>query len=490
MPSPHKKSFAAEQLALRQKNKVSPVVWVLIGVVVVALVVGGYVVYQRSVSEQVETKQIRSIAVIPFDNLSDDKENEYFSDGVTDDIIFRLQQIKALKVISRTSSILYKSSNKSIPEIGKELGVASILEGTVRRVGKRVKITVQLIDSQSDSHLWGKQYEQDIENIFSIQEEIAQTVVNHLKVTLLGEEKVAIEKRYTENPEAYDLYLLGREKGFTTQAIEYYEKAIEKDTNFSLAYVAIADVYYNLGKYNNSKSMINKALEIDDMIAEAYSMLANISLWHDWNWAAAEREFKRSIELNPGLANTHYFYSKYLRIMERFSDAIIDLKLAQKIDPLSVRTYAELMAIYTFLDRYDEAMEQYNKGNNIKPNHLLEYNLGRLYAKKGNYDSAIEIFKKIDRKPHLGYYYAVSGKRNQAEKLLKEVLKKSDRNYMTLAFIYAGLGETDRTFEMLENAYTNRHETLIFIKIDAEFNNLNSDPRFKTMMKKMGLPED
>ncbi len=216
MPSLHKKSFAAEQLALRQKNKVSPFVWVLVGVVVVALIVGGYVIYSRSVKRQVETEQIRSIAVIPFDNLSDDKENEYFSDGVTDDIIFRLQQIKALKVISRTSSILYKSSNKSIPEIGKELGVASILEGTVRRVGKRVKITVQLIDSQSDSHLWGKQYEQDIENIFSIQEEIAQTVVNHLKVTLLGEEKVAIEKRYTEKPEAYDLYLLGREKGFTT----------------------------------------------------------------------------------------------------------------------------------------------------------------------------------------------------------------------------------------------------------------------------------
>ena len=299
MPPPHKKSFAAEQLALRQQKKVSPVVWVLVGVVVVALVVGGFVVYQRSVQEQVETEaqKIKSIAVLPFRDMSPKKDNEWFCDGIADAILSKLTFVGDIKVPASTSSFSFKGKDTSIIDIGKQLYVESVLEGSVIKSGNRLRITAQLIKADDGFHIWSETYNRETDDVFPLIEEIFLEVVNALKVTLKTDEKSAIEKRYTENTEAWNLYQQGRffwnkrtDEDAQQNALSNFQQAIEKDPKYALAYAGLADTYIIMGYYDfmppedasqKGKAAAGKALELDDTLAEAYGSLAFVSLFYN-----------------------------------------------------------------------------------------------------------------------------------------------------------------------------------------------------------------
>ena len=351
MQSIRKKSFAAEQLALRQKNKKNPVVWVLVGVVVVALVIGGYVVYQRSVVQKhVETEKIKSIAVLPFVDMSPDKDQEWFCDGISETILNNLTQIDDLIVIARTSAFSFKGKDITVDEIAKKLNAETILEGSVIKSGNRLQITAQLIKADQGYHIWSNTYKREAEDVFPIIEEISLKIVEALKGEVLGVEKVAIEKRYTENKEANNFYFLGRYHLYNrseeeiNKALSYFRRAIEIDPQYALACAGIADSYHVSGishylspqeAYAESKKWAQKALETDDTIAEPYISLASISLWYDWNWEAARNNYKRALELNPSNADAHHWYADYFKAMGNYEEALVSMKRSHEIDPLS-----------------------------------------------------------------------------------------------------------------------------------------------------------
>ncbi len=334
MPSIHKKSFAAEQLA-RQK-KVNPVVWVLVGVIVVALVVGGYVMYQRSLHKKTETEvqQIKSIAVLPFRDMSPERDQDWFCEGLSEGIINALTNVRDLQVTGRTSAFRFKDKDLGIPEIGEQLNVEAVLEGSILKSGNRILITAQLVKVSDGFHLWSEEYDRELKDVIDIRAEISMKIVEALKVKLLDKEKTALEKRYTENTEAWNLYKKGRlfwnkrtEDGFI-KSIEFFEQALKKDPDYALAYAGIADSYNLLGFYNfmnpddaypKAKVAAKKALEIDDTLGEAHNSLAWFSQFYDFDWLTAEREFKTAIYLNPNYATSHHWYAVYLMAMGRLN---------------------------------------------------------------------------------------------------------------------------------------------------------------------------
>jgi len=505
-----KKSFAAEQLA-RQKKKVSPVVWVLVGVVVVALVAGGYVIYQRSVSEQVETEapKIKSIAVLPFRNMNADEAQDFFCEGIAETIINTLTQIQGLDVTARTSAFSFIGKEVTIEEIGEKLNVQTVLEGSVQKEGDNIRISAQLIKVDDGFHLWSKQYNKKIDSIFAIQDEISQAIVRELKGALLPGEKAAIEKQYTDNTEAYNLYLMGRHhfnkhtRDGINKALDYFQQAIDKDPNFALAHAYIANANVEGGSfgylprteaYSKAKQAIDKAIQIDDTIAETYLSMAYMSIFNDWDWPAAERAIKRAIELNPGSVDVHIAYAFYLWVMGRCDEALEKVKRALELDPVHIITYNTAMALNIRMDRYDEAMVNFQKGIEIDPDFWpLHLHLGRLYRKQGNYTKAIGIFKERNDKFPLGYTFAVSGERDKAVEILHELLERSKKeNGLSdnIAMLYGVLGENDRAFEWLEKVYEARQNILLWIKTDYEWDPIRSDPRFTALLRKMNLPED
>ena len=383
MQSIRKKSFAAEQLALRQQKKVSPVVLVLLGVVVVALVVGGYVMYQRNVKEEVETEQIKSIAVLPFVDMSPEKDQEWFCDGVVEGIINAMTNVRDLQVTGRTSAFAFKDKGLGIPEIGEKLNVEAVLEGSILKSGNRILITAQLIKVSDGFHLWSQEYNRELKDVIDIRAEISIKIVEALKVELLGDEKAAIEKRYTENIEAWNLYKRGRyqlndrsEEG-VNKAVSYFKRAIEIDSNYALAYAGIADSYNLLGisHYISPKEAsieVNKwakeALEIDEKIAEAHKSLASAHLWYDWDWETAQKEYIRAIELNPSNADTYFWYADYFRVMGKYEEALESLKRAHEIDPLSYIINLLLSESYFLTGRTEEAVKQCHKAIELNPN--------------------------------------------------------------------------------------------------------------------------
>ena len=487
MSSLHKKSFAAEQLALRQKKKVSPVVWVLVGVVVVLLLVGGYVIFRRSVAQkQVETEaqQIKSVAVLPFVDMSPSQDQEYFCNGISEEIRTVLSYVKSLYVPARTSSFAFKGLQKTIHEIGQALEVEAVLDGSVRKFDSKLRITVQLTEVSDGSLLWSDTYNRELDDALALQEEIALAVVNALKVTLLDREKAVIEKRYTENSVAHDLYYQGRyhwnkrtEEGYNL-SLKYYKMALDKDKNYALAYAGIADTnnliaFENRDKYPLGKEAAKKALVIDNDLPEAHTSLGWVNLYFEWDWPAAEREFKHAIDINPSYATAHHWYTDYFLIMGRFDEALKSIKQAQKFDPLSPTINRVLMTVYIIMGRYEEAQEQYIKAIKRFPNYgALIYFQGILVREQGNYQEAIDVFEKRDRSSlwtlsALGYTYAVSGEHEKALQMIQELEKRVTESSITSVFIaqiYSGLGENDSAIEWLEKAYEIRDPHLAQLK--------------------------
>jgi serine/threonine protein kinase/Flp pilus assembly protein TadD len=455
-----------------------------------------------------------SIAVLPFADLSPVKDQEYFCDGMTDAIIGKLSQFEKLKVISRTSIMRYKEAVKDIKEIGEELGVATILEGTIQKENNRIRVRAQLINVEDGFHLWTETYDRKLESVFDMQDEISQAIVSKLKIKLVGEEKVMLKKRYTENVEAYNLYLKGRhlwnkrtEQGLK-KAIEYFEQALRLDPDYALAYAGLGDAYNMLGGYiflppkeafSKAKSAAKKALEIDETLTEAHASLALAMEYYDYDWSGAEQEYKRAIELNPNYASAHQWYGTLLRDTGRFDEGLVEIKKAKELDPLSLPINADLAEFFYFVRQYDKAIEQCQKALEIDSTfHWAHAKLAAAYLQESLFEEAIAAFQKAvtlsdgssEYLAGLAHAYAVAEHRDKALKILEEFHEQSRQGCVLsyqMALIYTGLGDKDQALEWLEKAYEERSPLLAYLKEDPLFDSLRSEQKFTALLKKMGL---
>jgi serine/threonine protein kinase/Tfp pilus assembly protein PilF len=421
---------------------------------------------------------INSVAVLPFANTSGDPNAEYLSDGITEGIIDKLSGLPSLKVISRTSAFRYKQREIEPQKVAKELGVEALVMGRVTQRGDDLSVSAELVDARDDKQLWGEQYKRKLDDITSVQQEIATAVSGNLRGRLTSEEKTRLAKSSATNPEAYQLYLKGRYHANQATAaglkkgIEYFQQAIEKDPGYALAYAGLADSYSALGggwmylpptdSLPKAKAAAVKALELDDTLAEAHAALAYAVFFADWDWSRAEREFKRAIELNPNSARSHGRYSQYLKTRLRFDESMEEAQRVQELDPLSTEIVSQLGFTYMFTRRYDESIAQFQKALDLNPNlSAIRAAMSWAYAMKRMYPQALAEYDKIPAQyktvaaenqfvaSGLGWVYAVSGRRDDALKIAQELKDLSSRTYVDfyqLATIYAGLGEKDEAF--------------------------------------------
>ena len=461
----------------------------------------------------------KSIAVLPFTNMSADAEQEYFCDGMAEEIINSLTHIKDLKVIARTSAFAFKGKQQDMREIGRKLGVETLLEGSVRKSGDRLRITAQLINVTDGSHLWSERFDRNMEDVFDIQDEISLAIVDNLKSKLLGSEKKAMLRRYTENSELYNLYLLGRfytNKRNTEslkKAIDYYKKAMRMDSEYALLYVGLSEAYAlsamgfsaNPPKdaFGKAKEAALKAIEINDQLAEAHTVLAYLKEFYEFDLPGAERKFKKAIELNPGYAPAHQYYGEYLMIKRRWDESYSEICRAIELDPLSHVIRTHLGWMYHYQKKIDLAIEQYKNVIEMAPDYAVVYfNLGSAYVIKGLYEEAIEFSKKgvalsggsPFMKAGLAYAYGQAGKPDLAVEIkdeLIELAKSGHINHTSLAWVYIGLNEKDEAINYIEKAIQNKEPIRSFLRAWIEdylgSDLLSSDPRFDQLLEKYGL---
>ncbi len=460
-------------------------------------------------------KTIDSLAVLPLINASNDAEMEYFSDGITESIINNLSQLPKLRVVPRSTVFRYKGREVDPQAIGYELNVRAVFTGRVLQHGDSLVIKTELIDVEQESQLWGEQYRRKMTDIFELEEEISREISGKLRLRLSGEEKKRLVKRYTENTEAYQLYLKGRyytnkrTEGWIKKGIEYFQQASDADPNYALAYAGLADAYAFLASstggmpprdtYPKAKAAALKALEIDDALAEAHTSLGFFYLMYDWNFSEAEREFKRAIKLNPGYANAHDGYGFLLKATARNEEAISASRQAKKLDPLSLFTNVSLGWAYYFARDYERAIEQGRKALELEPRFDFAYWIvGLALAQRGMMKESINALNQavlltgggLTFEAHLGYAYALSGKREEAQQVLADLEEIAKEKYVSayyFAIIHLGLGEQELTFKWLERAFEERAGFLAFIKVEPMFDPLRSDARFSTLLERMGL---
>ncbi len=457
------------------------------------------------------------VAVLPLANISQNPEDEYFADGMTEELISRLSKIRDLDVIARTSVMTYKGKAKSITEIGRELNVGTVLEGSVRKAGNKARVTVQLIDVSGQNHLWSDDYDRELKDIFSTQSDIAERVAAALKVRLVAAEKQQIGKKGTENLEAYNLYLKGRyfrtrqSRETYQKSKAFFEQAIEKDPNYALAYAGLADVYLNMPwfsdvpakeAYPKAIAAAEKALQLDSTLAEAYTSLAEAKFMYEWDWSAGERAIKRAVELNPSYVLAHLGYSMhYLTPMGRYQHAIDEMKRALELDPLSITVNDHLGWVLAAAGKYEEAIEQFQKALEMAPDIPWSYiGLGYAHLFKGTPSKAIPWFQKAVEVTKgwsypvasLGWAYGIIGNSEEAQKVLdglKERARHEAVQPIGFAMIYASLHNNDQAFEWLERAYQNHSPELIHLRWSGWQVLLGADPRYSGLLRKLGLPD-
>ncbi|MBA7694837.1 hypothetical protein ES703_103452 [subsurface metagenome] len=456
-----------------------------------------------------------SIAVLPFEDISPKKDQEYYCNGLAEDLITRLNKIEALKVPGRTSSFSFKGRGSSLREIGEKLKVDNILEGSLRKAGNKLRVTVRLIKAADGYPIWSDEYQRDAEDIFDLKDEICLAIINKLKLKLLRGEMEKLVKRHTENPEAYNLWLLGTHyynkwthEG-AKKARDYYEEATKEDPEYAAAYVGLAKSYYQLGSemglfsprevFPQAKRAVERALEIDKALSDAHTVLGTIKFYYDWDWEGAEVEFKRGIELNPNSAVAHDEYSIYLSAVGRVDEAIAEAKRSLELDALLLIANSDLGWHYRVAQQYDEALDHLNKTIELDPDfHMPHWNLGYVYLEMGMLQEAIAALEKAVAlsgehpgvKAGLGLVYAKADRKGEALKILEELKQLSTGRYVSslrIDHIYIGLGENDLALGWLEKAYEERDATLIWLKVDRTYDSLRSDPRFKALLKKVGL---
>jgi len=449
--------------------------------------------------------QVRSLAVLPLENLSHDPDQEYFAEGITDTLITELGQINALRVRSLTSVLRFKKTEKSLPQIAKELNADMVVEGSVLKSGEKVRITARLINPAEDRQLWAKSYERDLGGFLVLQSEIAQEITKQIGIRLGEEARFQLTKRKVVNPEALDVYL----KGVYSGDGQYFLQAVKLDPDFGMAYTKIANGYFFNGLFGDippqeaflkMKQAALKALEKDDTLGEAHSYLALAWLHYDLDWAKAEKEFKRALELNPSLSYTHHLYAHYLMAMDRIEESIAEVKLASELDPFA----SEMNLCFGWhclsTADYDDAIEHARRGLQMEAtNAWAGVILGWAYEQKSMMKEAIDEFQnalshwKDNSLPlaALGHAYGISGKKKEAQEILEKLLEMSKRKYVPaydIAAVYNGLGEKDPAFEWLSKAFEERSGFLIYIKCDRRFDGLRSDPRYEALLKRIGLP--
>ncbi len=460
-------------------------------------------------------RPIRSIAVLPLENLSGNPAEDYFADGMTEALITNLAKVRALRVISRTSVMRYKATRKPLPEIARELDVDAVVEGAVVRSGDHVRITAQLIYAPTDRHLWAEEYNRDLRDILSLQNEVAAAITREVRVALTPEEQAGLARRPPVNLAAYEAYLKGRyywnqrtETGLR-KGIEFFQQTIELDPTSALAYSGLADCYTGLGylsylapkdAFPPAKAAAAHALELDATLAEPHASLAYARLYYDWDWAEAEREFQRALALNPSYATGHHWYSVYLTATGRPQEALVQIKRAQELDPLSLVINTDIGFEAYYSGHYDEAIQQLRTVIAANPNFPLAHLwLGRTYQQKRMYEEAVTEYKQAGSvlrdwpvtMAAIGNIYGLSHQRREALKILRELKELSKQKYVTsygLALVYAGLGENDQAFAWLNKGYAERTHWLVWLKLDPRWDSMRSDPRFQDLLRRVGLP--
>jgi TolB-like protein/DNA-binding SARP family transcriptional activator len=460
-----------------------------------------------------EPPRAPSIAVLPFVNMSPDGANEYFSDGITEEIMTALSRIEGLRVAARTSAFAFKGTRESVSEIGRQLGVRTVLEGSVRRADDRLRVTVQLINVEDGYHLWAETYDRDLRDVFAVQEQIAQAIVGALRVQLSGEE-TAIVVRPTADLTAYDLYLKGRHAvnqrsgGSLVQAAVYFEQAIARDPRFAQAYAGLADAYVLLPGYNvtssseawpKGRAAAERALALDSTLAEAHTTLAYGTFMFDADWRAAEQGFRRAIALNPGYATAHHWYGDFLGGQGDLEGYLQELRLAHVLDPLSRQIGTEVGRALWALRRNDEAVAQLQQVLRADPRFAdAHVTLGRVYLQQGRLAEALGSFQKgVEFRDHdaldvaeLAYAYAVAGMTGEAQRLLVELEERSRRGYVqptVFAIVYMGLGQDERAFDWLDRAAAERDGWLAESIFYPTFDPLRSHPRYAPLLRALGL---
>jgi TolB-like protein len=460
--------------------------------------------------------QIRSLAVLPIENFSGDPAQDYFADGMTEALITDLAKIKALRVISRTSVMLYKGARKSLPQIASELNVDGVVEGSVVRSAGRVRIAAQLIHAASDQHLWAESYERDFRDILSVQSEIAQQVAKQISIILTPEDRARLGSARQVNPEAHEFYLKARyhwnkrTEASVKKAIDYFHQAIDHDPTQAQNYSGLADCYTILGYYNTlppseaypkGRAAALKAAELDGSLAEPHATLGVVKRDFEWDWAGAEMEFQRAIDLNPGCGEAHHWHGTLLSMLGRHGDGILEKKKALTIDPLSAVIQTDVARLFYFSRNYDQSLQEYLSALDMDPSfgptHLW---LADVYQQKAMFEQALSELKEGLRLSgesafavaRLGHGYATAGKRDEARAVLAHLDTLSKQKYVSpydMAIVHVGLGENNQAFQWLKKALEERSVWMGYLKVEPQFDLLRSDSRFSELLRRVGLTE-
>ncbi|MGH7629938.1 MAG: protein kinase domain-containing protein [Gemmatimonadales bacterium] len=456
---------------------------------------------------------ITSVAVLPLANLSGNPEQEYLADGMTDALIARLARIRALRVMSRTSVMQYKGARTPLPEIARALRVDAVIEGSVQSAGDQVRVTAQLIDARTERHLWVDTYEEELSDVLRLESRIAQSIADEIRIAVTPGERTQLARSAPVNPEVYQLYLRGRyfwnkrdEEG-VKKSLDYFRQALERDSTYAPAWAGIADAYLTLYDYEylpaaeaaaKARAAAERARALDESLAAAHNSLAHLSL-HDWQWAAAERGFRRAIDLDPSYVPAHHWYALCLTAVGRVEEAVAAIRRAQELDPLSIRINADVGMALHAAGRYDEAIEQERRTIELdSTSRVARWIQGMAYEQKGMLEEAKRSYSAaLARSPgnpnflaSLAHAHAVAGERAAARAILDTLERQAGRGEASpffLALVHAGLGETDLAFRWLERAYVERSGSVRYLKVERRLDPLRSDPRFAGLLKKVNL---
>ena len=506
-----RKPFTSKEITVKFQFKKLLIPGLVLVFLALAVIIVGKIFLKKEAGPITSAK--KSIAVLAFKDLSPNQDHKYLCEGFAETLINALTNVEGLWVPAKTSAFFFEGKTQDIREIGQKLNVENVLEGSLQVAGDNLRVTARISNVQDGRLVWSQIYPRKLEDVFAIQDEIAREIVKALKIKLLGEKEAPLVKNNTENLQAYNLYLQGRHfwnkrtAGDTKKAIDYFDQAIALDPNYALAYVGLADCYILLPEYGGSptkevwpkaRAAVSKALAIDDTLAEAHTSLANI-LSGEWNWAGAEKEFKRAIELNANYATTHHWYSNLLLAMGRLDEATIEIKRAMELDPLSLIINACWADTFYGRKEYDQAIREFRRTLEIDPNFAgARLLLGVCHREKGEFEEAITEIQKaivLSGDPFyglgdLGNAYALAGKKGPAMDVITKLLELSKQGYSVkydIALIYYGLGDKERVFEWLGKACEEKAYGLDLLKTEPVWDGLRSDPRFKSLLKRMNL---
>ncbi|MFX0198907.1 MAG: FlgO family outer membrane protein [Candidatus Hodarchaeota archaeon] len=503
---PKRKPITSKEITVTIGLKKSIIPALVVGsVVIIAVIAWQFFLKKKPISSQVRTP---SIAVMPFDDLSPQKDQEYLCDGFSESLINALTNVKDLRVPARTSSFSFREKERNIQEIGEKLNVDTVLEGSVQKSENKLRITAQLINVADESLLWSEQYDRNMDDIFAIQDEISLSIVDKLRVNLLGEERAKLVKRHTKDMGAYDLYLKGRylqnreDPERVIEAKECFEQAISRDPNFAAAYAGLAATFWMIDFQSDlgigvaalkAREAAEKALELDDNSSEAHTAMGVIYEIFDWNWEKAEQEFRRAIELNPNYMEAHHEYSLLLSRVGRFEEAQFEMRLMQELDPLSYVARGGVIEVYLWSRQYDRIIDEFPIEDTCDHSAYV----GLAYVQEKMYEEALMFLEPC--LAHVGgvptfigtlaYVYGISGKSDKARELIEKLkgkVRQANVSY-AIAWSYTGLGEIEQAFVWLERAYEEHSPMFINLKVDPRFDSVRSDPRLKALLKKVGL---